>query len=239
MRKQREIGGWLVLLLLLLVLLLPALAVAMENGDCLGCHADADTVGEGFRIDPVTFDTTAHAEVGCQQCHASVTDKHPDDGATPSKAGCQECHGDIGAEYSRSTHHGNATCNDCHNPHVARGPTAVSGVDMNRQCEGCHGNLDTVLKHAEWLPQADLHIAMLPCISCHTASEENVITLYILKRSDGVFSDGQRLATYAERKAQAGDKNVQSLNDRNEGFMHFDIAGIDLPCRAGVQLDIF
>ena len=211
-QRERAIG----LILVLLTLLVPAVVVAADNGDCLGCHADADAVGKELCIDSVAFDTTAHAEIGCQECHASVTDKHPDDGATPSKASCQDCHDSISAEYSRSAHHGNAACRDCHNPHVARGPTAVSGVDMNRQCEGCHGNLDMVLKHAEWLPQADLHIAMLPCISCHTASQDNVITLYIIKRSDNLFSDGQRLATYAELKEQAAGKSVQSLIDRNE-----------------------
>ncbi|NJC89406.1 MAG: cytochrome C [Desulfuromonas sp.] len=211
MRTQPKRTIWLACLILTLAL--PLAALAVENSDCLGCHADADTVGKTFRIDPVTFDTTAHAEVGCQECHASVTDKHPDDGATPSKANCQDCHDAIGAEYAGSNHHGNATCNDCHNPHVARGATAVSGVDMNRQCEGCHGNLDMVLKHAEWLPQADLHIAMLPCVSCHTASQDNVITMYIIKRS---LTGDRKLATFAELKEQAGGKSIQSLIDRNE-----------------------
>ncbi|MCM2264469.1 MAG: cytochrome C [Desulfuromonadales bacterium] len=210
MRIQREIAVWLILLVLTLVLPLAAMAA---NDDCLGCHADTDTVGKEFRIDPVTFDTTAHAGIGCQECHASVTDKHPDDGATPSKANCQDCHDSISAEYSLSNHHGNATCNDCHNPHTARGATAVSGIDMNRQCAGCHGDLDMVLKHAEWLPQADLHIANLPCISCHTASQDNVITMYIIKPS---LTGERQLATFDELKKQAGEKSIQSLIDRNE-----------------------
>jgi hypothetical protein len=200
-------------LMLLAILALSPTAIAADNGDCLGCHADVDTVGAQFRINPVTFDTTAHAEIGCQECHASVTGTHPDDGKAPSKASCQECHEAVSAEYAKSNHHGHAACNDCHNPHLARGATAVSGVDMNRQCEGCHGSLDTVLKHAEWLPQADLHIAMLPCISCHTASQDNVITMYIIKRS---LAGKRELATYAELKELAGDKSIDSLIDRNE-----------------------
>jgi hypothetical protein len=199
--------------MLLALLILPPAAIAADNGDCLGCHADVEAVGERFQINPVTFDTTAHAEIGCQECHASVTGNHPDDGKTPSKAGCQECHDAVSAEYARSNHHGSAACNDCHNPHVVRGATAVSGVDMNRQCEGCHGNLDTVLKHTEWLPQADLHLANLPCISCHTASQDNVITMYIIKRS---LSGNRELATYAELKELAGGKSIDSLIDRNE-----------------------
>ena len=201
---------------MLAALALPAGATAAENGDCLGCHADADAVGDKFQINPVTFDTTAHAEIGCQECHASVTGDHPDDGKTPSKANCQDCHDAVSTEYAHSDHHGNATCNDCHNPHVARGATAVSGLDMNKQCEGCHGNLDTVLKHAEWLPQADLHIAMLPCVSCHTASQDNVITMYIIKRPASLLSGDPQLATYPELKALAGEKSIESLIDRNE-----------------------
>lgn len=215
MRIQRKRYAW-VMLLALFFLALPVAALAMDNGDCLGCHADAGTVGDAFRIDQVTFGTTAHAEIGCQECHASVTDKHPDDGATPSKTHCQDCHEAIAAEYAHSDHHGNATCNDCHNPHEARGATAVSGVAMNRQCENCHGSLEMTLKHAEWLPQADLHIANLPCISCHTASQDNVISLYIIKRSDTLLSGNQELATHADLKKQAAGKSIESLIDRNE-----------------------
>jgi hypothetical protein len=203
-------------LMLLAVMALSPAAIAADNGDCLGCHADVETVGAQFQINPVTFDTTAHAEIGCQECHASVTGNHPDDGKTPSKASCQDCHDTVSAEYAKSNHHGNAACNDCHNPHVARGATAVSGADMNRQCESCHGSFDTVLKHAEWLPQADLHLEMLPCVSCHTASKDNVITLYLIKRQDGIRFGKFDLASYAELKALAGEKNIQSLIDRNE-----------------------
>lgn len=215
MRIKQKNSVWIILLTLL-ILVLPSAVLAADNSDCLGCHADVDTVGDKFQINQVSFDTTAHAEIGCKECHASVTDKHPDDGVPPSKAHCQDCHDDISTEYVQSNHHGNATCNDCHNPHTARSATAVSGVDMNRQCEGCHGTLDTVLKHAEWLPQADLHIANLPCISCHTASQDNVITMYIIKRSDSLLSGKQELATYDDLKKQAGNKSIESLIDRNE-----------------------
>jgi predicted CXXCH cytochrome family protein len=204
------------LLLLLAALALPLTAPAMDNSDCLGCHSDADTVGSTFRINPVSFDTTAHAQVGCQDCHASVTANHPDDGVTPSKASCQDCHDTIGAEYAHSSHAAQAACNDCHNPHAARSITAVSGHDMNQMCTKCHGGLETLLKHAEWLTQADLHLEMLPCISCHTASPENVITLYLVKRQDGVRFGDFNLASYDELKQLAGDKKIDSLIDRNE-----------------------
>jgi predicted CXXCH cytochrome family protein len=214
MRTYPEKLLWLILLLALLAL--PPAAVAAGNGDCLTCHADADTVGSTFQINPVSFDTTAHAGIGCQECHASVTANHPDDGVTPSKAVCQDCHDTVSAEYAHSNHSNMATCNDCHNPHVARGATEVSGRDMNAMCATCHGSLETLLKHAEWLPQADLHLEMLPCISCHTASKDNVITLYVIKREDGSRFGDFNLASYADLKALAGDKSIESLIDGNE-----------------------
>jgi hypothetical protein len=205
------------LILLLALLALPLAAFAADSSDCLGCHADADTVGDRFHIDPVRFDTTAHADIGCQKCHVSVTADHPDDGLTPSKASCKECHADIDTEYAASSHFDMAACNDCHNPHVVRGATAVSGQAMNDKCATCHGALETVLQHAEWLPQADLHLEMLPCISCHTASLDNVITLYIVKRKEGaLFSRGFALASHAELQELAGAKSIQSLIDTNE-----------------------
>jgi len=209
-------GKLLHLILLLALLALPPAGVAADNGDCLGCHGDADAVGAQFQVNPVTFDTTAHAEIGCRECHASVTASHPDDGAAPSKAVCQECHAAVSAEYAGSNHHAMAACNDCHNPHTARGATEVSGHDMNQQCATCHGSLETALQHAEWLPQADLHLKMLPCISCHTASKDNVITLYIIKREEGSRFGDFNLASYAELKAIAGAKSIESLIDRNE-----------------------
>jgi predicted CXXCH cytochrome family protein len=208
----------LCLCLLLLPLALSTAARAADNDDCLGCHADADAVGKAFHIDPVRFDTTAHAELGCRECHAAITADHPDDGLVPSKAGCQDCHADIGAEYAASSHFDMASCNDCHNPHVVRGATAVSGHDMNAMCASCHTPFETVLQHAEWLPQADLHLEALPCISCHTASLDNVITLYIVKRKDGALFSGGGVtpASHAELKELAGDKSIQSLIDTNE-----------------------
>jgi predicted CXXCH cytochrome family protein len=190
--------------------------LALESGDCLGCHSDADTVGATFVVNQAAFDTTAHAGIGCPTCHESVGPGHPDDGLAPSKAGCQDCHADIGEEYAGSSHHGQADCNDCHNPHQARGATAVSGHDMNQQCRLCHATDDVVAGHTAWLPQAELHIAALPCVSCHTAAKENVITLYVVKRQNGSRFDGLEPASYAELQRLANGKPVETLIDGNE-----------------------
>lgn len=82
---------------------------------------------------------------------------------------------------------------------------------MNLQCSRCH--IDVVPFHESWLPQADLHIAMLPCISCHTASEDYVIVLNIIQQeSDAVFGDFA-LSDYQTLKTMAGEQDVQRLID--------------------------
>lgn len=203
------------LVLLVATCIVPALAIGLESGDCLSCHSDASTVGKTFVVTPSTFDTTAHAGLGCPACHESVTKNHPDDGLAPSKASCPDCHAAVVSEYAVSAHHGKAVCNDCHNPHQARGATAVSGHDMNQQCSQCHAAADIATQHDTWLPQAELHLGMLPCISCHTASKDNVITLYIVKGQKTASRDFEP-ASYAELNALAKGKSIQTLIDGNE-----------------------
>lgn len=195
-------------------------ALAEDNSACMICHGDAGLVGAQLVIEALTFDHTAHAEVGCQTCHASITDGHPDDGLPPSKASCADCHNEIGAEYAASLHAGNASCSDCHNPHRVLGPTAVSGHDMNLQCTLCHERADMQAKHAEWLPQADLHIDMLPCITCHSSSDEYVISLYVIKRQKSALFGKFELASYLELSALANGRPIQELVDRNaDGYV--------------------
>lgn len=191
-------------------------AVVFASDDCLACHSDSATVGKDFAINPAIFDTTAHAQLGCPSCHTSVGAGHPDDGLKPSKASCQECHAASAKEYAVSRHHPNAVCSDCHNPHQVRGPTEVSGVDMNRPCSGCHELAAMTTTHTAWLPQAELHIGMLPCVSCHTASKENVITLYIIKREENVRFGRFILAGYDDLKSLVPNGKVESLVDSNE-----------------------
>jgi len=201
--------------LFLLCLFCPAFAIGMETEDCLDCHTDVDTVGDDFALEMDPFNNSAHADVGCVSCHETVSEDHPNDGNVPSRADCLDCHDDVGEEYAQTAHAENASCNDCHNPHMVRGATAVSGHAMNQMCSDCHDSDEVAESHAEWLPQSDLHIAMLPCISCHTASEDLVISLFIIKKKDA--EDGSlELASHDELKALAGNDNVQSLVDTNE-----------------------
>ena len=172
-----------------------------ENDKCLSCHGNKDIIkmgGERLLVNPVRFAATTHSFIGCKTCHDSVTPKHPHDGAKPSKAACKECHAPIQAEYAKSIHSSKAACNDCHNPHEVKSPIAVSGDDINAKCAKCHDAKKTVKSHTKWLPQADLHIEALPCITCHTGSKNYVITLSIENRKAGSPNSDFKLATFDE-----------------------------------------
>lgn len=164
---------------LLSVLIAPAPDAAASN--CLDCHSKKTIQNKGTHlyIDPVKYEVTTHARIGCVSCHNNVTKRHPTDGVRPSRAKCQECHAAVYAEYGQSLHAKHAGCTDCHKPHSVKPLLAVSGRDINIQCAKCHENSKTVKNHSKWLPQAALHIDALPCITCHTGSEKYIITLYM------------------------------------------------------------
>jgi predicted CXXCH cytochrome family protein len=211
-----------------LLLILAALMVSIsgaawaanpENDRCLTCHGNKDIIkmgGERLLVNPVRFAATTHSFIGCKTCHDSVTPKHPHDGAKPSRASCKECHAPIQAEYAKSFHSSKAACNDCHNPHEVKSPLAVSGDDINAKCAKCHDAKKTVKSHTKWLPQADLHIEALPCITCHTGSKNYVITMSIENRKAGSPNGDFKLATFDElsRLLPAGGE-IGRLIDKN------------------------
>ncbi|WP_305046371.1 multiheme c-type cytochrome [Geoalkalibacter sp.] len=191
---------------------------AMEAEDCLMCHGDAGMVGDALFVDGPKFATTLHAELGCVACHADVTAEHPDDGLKLGKVSCSECHADMEQDYNAGIHAGLASCNDCHNPHSARASTEVSGYDMNQMCTGCHVTARVVDSHDRWLPQAGLHIEAVPCITCHTGSENIVITWYLVKQKKA-YGDFELLSP-GELATLAGEKDITVLIDTdNDGHV--------------------
>ena len=204
-----------VLIPLVLAVIGPMSLSAMETEDCLGCHSETDVVGDELYIDADRFDHTVHSEMGCVTCHASVTDEHPDDGEAVSRAVCLECHEEVGNQYLQTAHADYAVCGDCHNPHQVRGLEAVSGHEMNEQCSLCHDDAGVAESHAEWLPQADLHIALLPCITCHTSSNDYEIVLNITHKQEKAVFGSYQFAGYAELEEYSQSKEVQTLIDLN------------------------
>lgn len=202
-------------LVFLLVVALPMSGYAMEADDCLACHGDRDEVGDDLFVDANQYNHTVHSEMGCVTCHETVTDDHPDDGAAVSKAACVDCHDEVSEQYNHSAHADNATCTDCHNPHETRGIESMAGPDMNQQCNTCHESADIIESHAGWLPQANLHLAKLPCVTCHTAADGYEVVLSITQKKDGKKFGRGELSNYTDLKQYSGGKSIQSLIDIN------------------------
>lgn len=207
---------FLQLCFIVMLFMVPVSGFSMDDDDCMGCHGDEDSVAANLFIDQVSYDVTAHAELGCTSCHEGVSDEHPDDGLTPSKAVCVDCHEEIMEEYQAGTHSDYATCGDCHNPHKAFGFADVCCADMNDQCAECHDAEDIYKVHKEWLPQTKLHLAMLPCISCHTDSECQMVVWYIVKDSNVARLADLEFVEFNELEKLAEGKSVQSLIDLDE-----------------------
>ena len=198
----------------------PADVVAQDR--CLECHGSRSVIssGKGFLyIDAVKFGETAHSRIGSSSCHDSVTAGHPRDGVRPSRDSCKECHAPVVKEYQAGIHAEKAICSDCHNPHTARPAEVVSGTDMNIQCARCHENARTIRSHSGWLPQAELHITALPCITCHTGSENYVINLYIQAHRRDKPHHGYTPATFDElaRLAPAGVPVTRVIDTNGDG----------------------
>lgn len=187
---------------------------AGKNESCLTCHADPQQVKGASLINPTLFGHTTHAQIGCTSCHEGVTPTHPGDGTKTTRASCQQCHAEVNNEYATSVHAGKAACSGCHNPHKVESPREISGMEINQMCGGCHDKFKMSAKHGEWLPQADLHLNMLPCITCHTGSKNYFVSMYLVSSKQGKLSKPQ-VATYEELKDVAGGRHILTLIDTN------------------------
>lgn len=209
-------GIWIILAVIALSAV-TVRAAAPDNEKCMNCHGVREIKsppGGNVFIDPVKFATTTHSVVGCTSCHDKVSPGHPGDGYTPSRASCAECHGPIYEEYKNSLHGQKAGCNGCHNPHEVKLPIYMSGDEINRTCATCHDTRKTIQTHGEWLPQADLHIDSLPCITCHTGSKDYVIIMSIesrLPESGNNFKN----ATYQELVELTKGEDISRIIDIN------------------------
>ncbi|MBN2645708.1 MAG: cytochrome C [Desulfuromonadaceae bacterium] len=186
---------------------------AMSVEECLECHSDAELVGDANQINGPAFMATDHAGEGCVACH-EVSDEHPDDGAEVGKAAvCADCHDGVEATYSASVHGANATCTDCHDVHRAQAPVSLSGIQMNQSCQGCHDYVEVETSHGRWLPEADIHVRSVPCVTCHSSTNQFVVTLYVMEREGGRAYADFKLTDYAKLKEEVGSDDVTLLLD--------------------------
>jgi predicted CXXCH cytochrome family protein len=186
-----------------------------KNKKCLECHGSVAKVGSKFVIDPVRYKQGKHARIGCPACHLSFTEKHPATVGTSPTPECRECHREIADEYAVSSHASKADCINCHDPHQVNPPAEISGQAINRMCAACHERFRIIAIHSKWLPQTELHIEMIPCITCHTGSGNYDITLYLIRRQEGSPLWQFDLVGYDELNRLTGGKSILSLIDKN------------------------
>ena len=119
---------------------------------------------------------------------------------------CGDCHADMTEEYARSPHAAKVSCGGCHNPHQVSELVEVSGDDLNRQCNKCHSVIKITASHAKWLPQTDIHLESVACVTCHSGAENFIVNLYISRKQDGRVKLVP--AGYEELKRLSGSNRV-------------------------------
>jgi hypothetical protein len=55
----------------------------------------------------------------------------------------------------------------------------VYALDLNKTCTTCHTQDKIAASHAQWLPQSNLHLGSINCITCHTKSDAFVLSVYV------------------------------------------------------------
>lgn len=186
-----------------------------KNKACIECHGNQEEVGSDNFIDPKKFGHTTHWKFGCTTCHDTITSDHPAVKPVATETGCGDCHSDIISQYSTSIHVKNATCSGCHNPHRVSSSNEIAATEMNKQCAVCHGNIKITASHAKWLPQTELHLGAIACVTCHSKAENYVISIYIARRDGADPELKPDLVSYEEMIEYAGGEDIQFLIDKN------------------------
>ena len=132
---------------------------AASDADCLACHGEKElrsAAGASLFVDAAKRPKSAHAALGCADCHAGMTDgPHP---APVPKVLCSSCHEDAQATLERSVHGrkngGDEApgCTTCHGkihefPPRAEPGSPVAKRNLPGTCGACHASPAFLAKH--------------------------------------------------------------------------------------------
>jgi cytochrome b subunit of formate dehydrogenase len=137
---------------------------AIPNSKCLSCHDDVELkneAGESVAVHEELFAASAHKRVDCVECHtAALTVKHKGKRQPLGPVGfdvCMDCHEDEITPFQNSVH------------------ARVKG-DKPVTCEGCHGNIHTVVRsNNPAAPMAPLN-QVRNCGVCHEEMMEGYLS---------------------------------------------------------------
>jgi cytochrome b subunit of formate dehydrogenase len=169
-----------------------------QDETCLACHGSPgmkSEKGKDISINPAKHAASAHAVLGCQDCHTSIKDfPHP---AKIAKVQCATCHEQEAKDFSTSVHsllgesacascHGSvheltaaatlapAKCQECHADELKQfaesihGQAAEKGDKDAPKCQSCHGSIHNVKAATE--PDSTVARKNLAdtCAKCHS-----------------------------------------------------------------------
>lgn len=165
---------------------------AFDNGDCFLCHDDSSAVfdggprsGQSIHVDPEAYARSAHAELGCVDCHEGLdVDMHPD-GTPLSPVDCANCHEKQSASYGRSAHgtdgsmvngHGTVaspSCSGCHGTHEILSPAKLDSplhfLNLTQTCGQCHESVARDIRDSvHGSPEARGRRDSPVCTDCHS-----------------------------------------------------------------------
>jgi formate dehydrogenase gamma subunit len=128
-------------------------SAGLKNSDCLDCHGDntlfkTNSAGKAISlfVDAAKLKSSAHATNACINCHADITNKHPDDNKPVAPVNCAACHARQTESFNASVHglalkaghEDAATCQDCHDSHeMVSADSPASPLYFTRQAETC------------------------------------------------------------------------------------------------------
>jgi len=132
---------------------------SIPNDKCLECHGEKDLTKDlpngkqrTLFVDEKIRQSSVHAKLDCVDCHAGLTDKHPEESKPVKPVACAECHKDEADHYATSIHGFSqtmgsskaATCTSCHGTHDMLSPanpnSPVFKLNLARTCAKCHDN---------------------------------------------------------------------------------------------------
>jgi len=200
--------------------------------DCLRCHgpeagpqplAPGGAPVQAKKMDPELLKGSAHTNIPCIKCHASIIDaQHPPRGYK-SDVDCTACHADQGAQYLEGIH----------------GQLADRGSDKAPSCKECHGG-HGVLPHTN--PASPSHPTNVPtlCRRCHgeggvavRATTAGLVQRYTMS-IHGEGLEGGLVVTAVCTSCHSAHRQLPAADPRST--VHPDqIAGTCSRCHAGVE----